>query len=231
MNYQNFLKFFSKKVFFEAVRFKTSSFFSISTHLRFSLESGCKITALRHILQTSATLFSYFFANFLLSRWFSKDAVEHNFKASDPIDKASYLNIYTSARIYKGFPETTCISYTAKTCRRSTINNGVWYTGDFLHTSYTTKKMTAFFKNMTAFKKKTTAFKKNAVIFQTQYPSAGKSNRCRKIIHPNHLPASPLVNGCIKCRYFWQIPWKNKKTFGLYYKLHYFCKQEGGKIR
>jgi len=31
--------------------------FSISTHLRFSLESGCKITALQHILQILETLF------------------------------------------------------------------------------------------------------------------------------------------------------------------------------
>mgnify|MGYP006373588633 CR=1 FL=1 len=142
---------FFKKVFFEAVRFKTSSLFSISTHLRFSLESGCKITALRHILQTSATLFSYFFAVFPLSHWFSKYAVEQIFKASIPVNKASYLNIYTRARIYRGFPKTTCISYTQKTSCRFTINNGVWYTGYFLHTSYTTKKMTVFFKNMTAF--------------------------------------------------------------------------------
>ena len=128
------------KKFFEAVRFKTSSLFSISTHLRFSLESGCKITALRHILQTSATLFSYFFAVFPLSHWFSKYAVEQIFKGSMPVNKASYLNIYTRARIYKGFPETTCISYTRKTICRFTINNGVWYMGYFLHTSYTTKK-------------------------------------------------------------------------------------------
>ena len=51
--------------------------FSISTHLRFSLESGCKSTALRHILQIFTTLFSYFFAFVYLSRWFSKDAVQH----------------------------------------------------------------------------------------------------------------------------------------------------------
>ena len=96
---KTFRSFFSKKVFFEAVRFKTPSLFSISTHLRFSLESGCKITALRHILQTSATLFSYFFAVFPLSHWFSKYAVEQIFKASIPVNKTSYLNIYTRARI------------------------------------------------------------------------------------------------------------------------------------
>ena len=33
--------------------------------------------------------------------------------------------VYTRARIYKGFPETTCISYTRKTICRFTINNGV----------------------------------------------------------------------------------------------------------
>ena len=149
---------FFKKVFFEVeVRFSVP-LFSISTHLRFSLESGCKITALRHILQTSATLFSYFFAVFPLSHWFSKDAVEQIFKASIPVNKASYLNIYTRARIYREFPETTCISYTQKTSCRFTINNGVWYTGYFLHTSYTTEKTTVFFKNTTAFLKKMTAF-------------------------------------------------------------------------
>ena len=45
--------------------------------------------------------------------------------------------------------------------------------GYFLHTSYTTKKMTAFFKNMTAFKKKMTALKKNAVILQFVIQSEG----------------------------------------------------------
>ena len=139
MNYQNFSKFFfKKKVFLEVeVRFSVP-LFSISTHLRFSLESGCKITALRHILQTSATLFSYFFAVFPLSHWFSKDAVEQIFKSLFTSNRVPYLNIYTRARIYRGFPETTCISYTVKTICRFTINNGVWYTGYFLHTSYTT---------------------------------------------------------------------------------------------
>ena len=143
--------FFKKKVFFEVEVHFSVPLFSISTHLRFSLESGCKITALRHILQIIQTLFSYFFAIIYLSHWFSKDAVEQIFKVSIPVNKASYLNIYTRARIYRGFPKTTCISYTGKTSCRLTINNGVWYTGDFLHSPYTTKKMTIFFKNMTAF--------------------------------------------------------------------------------
>ena len=142
---KTFWSFFSKKFFLKSGRFKTSSLFSISTHLHFSLESGCKITALRHILQTSTTLFSYFFAVFPLSHWFSKYAVEQVFKASIPVNKASYLNIYTRARIYRGFPETTCISYTGKTSCRFTMNNSVWYTGYFLHSSYTRKKMTVFF--------------------------------------------------------------------------------------
>ena len=163
---KTFRSFFSKKFFFEAVGSKSSTLFSISTHLRFSLESGCKITALRHILQIIQTLFSYFFAIIYLSHWFSKDAVEQIFKASNPVNKASYLNTYTRARKYRGFPETACISYTGKTICRFTINNGVWYTGDFLHTSYTQKKMTVFFKNMTAFLKKMTAFKKTRSSFK-----------------------------------------------------------------
>ena len=42
---------FFQKVFFEAAGSNSLTLFSISTHLRFSLESGCKSTALRHILQ------------------------------------------------------------------------------------------------------------------------------------------------------------------------------------
>ena len=44
--------------------------FSISTHLRFSLESGCKITALQHIRQMLHPTFFKVSANFLLTRWF-----------------------------------------------------------------------------------------------------------------------------------------------------------------
>ena len=148
-----FFRSFFQKVFFEAVGSKSLTLFSISTHLRFSLESGCKSTALQHILQTYATLFSHFFAIISLSRWFSKDAVEHIFKASIPINKVSHLNIYTRARIYRRFPKTTCISYTQKTSCRSTINNGVWYTGYFLHIIHHKKNDRLFEKHDRVFKK------------------------------------------------------------------------------
>ena len=47
---------FQKKVF--QWRFVTLTLFQyFNTHLRFSLESGCKITALQHILQIFETLF------------------------------------------------------------------------------------------------------------------------------------------------------------------------------
>ena len=72
-----FRNFFSKKVFSIAGQFKTFSLFSISTHLRFSLESGCKITALKHICQILQPLFLILFVTFQLSRWFSKHAEEH----------------------------------------------------------------------------------------------------------------------------------------------------------
>ena len=72
-----FRSFFSKSFFLKVAGSNSLTLFSISTHLRFSLESGCKSTALQHMLQISTTLFSYFFAYFLLSHWFSKDAVEH----------------------------------------------------------------------------------------------------------------------------------------------------------
>ena len=51
--------------------------FSISTHRRFSLESGCKTTALKHISQILQPLFYKLFETFPLSRWFSKHAEEH----------------------------------------------------------------------------------------------------------------------------------------------------------
>ena len=93
---KTFSKFFFKS-FFWSGRFKTSALFSISTHLRFSLESGCKITALRHILQPSATLFSYFFAIIRLSRWYSKDAVEHKKEAIIQTDNCFTLILYVRA--------------------------------------------------------------------------------------------------------------------------------------
>ena len=78
MNYQNFFEVFFEKKFFSIVgQFKTFSLFSISTHLRFSLESGCKITALKHICQILPALFYKLFASFTLSRWFSKHVEEH----------------------------------------------------------------------------------------------------------------------------------------------------------
>ena len=59
---------FFQKVFLKVeVRFPVP-LFSISTHLRFSLESGCKITALQHIRQMFATTFFKVSANFLLTR-------------------------------------------------------------------------------------------------------------------------------------------------------------------
>ena len=61
------------EVFFEILFFKAEvlvsvPLFSISTHLRFSLESGCKITALKHICQILFALFYKLFASFPLSR-------------------------------------------------------------------------------------------------------------------------------------------------------------------
>ena len=92
-----FRSFFSKSFFLKVAGSKPYLCFSISTHLRFSLESGCKSTALQHILQISTTLFSCFFAYFLLSHWFSKDAVEHILNTLASTNGISYLNIYTRA--------------------------------------------------------------------------------------------------------------------------------------
>ena len=73
-----FWSFFRKKVF--KWKLKSHLRFSISTHRRFSLESGCKITALKHICQILFTLFYKLFMTFQLSRWFSKHAEEHKFQ-------------------------------------------------------------------------------------------------------------------------------------------------------
>ena len=61
------------EVFFENLFFKAEvhlsvPLFSISTHLRFPLESGCKITALQHTCQIFATTFFKVFENFSLTR-------------------------------------------------------------------------------------------------------------------------------------------------------------------
>ena len=69
--------------FFEKVfkwKLKPHLRFSISIHLRSSLESGCKITALQHIYQILFALFSSENGTFPLSRWFSKHAEEHKFQ-------------------------------------------------------------------------------------------------------------------------------------------------------
>ena len=92
-----FRSFFSKSFFLKVAGSNSLTLFSISTHLRFSLESGCKSTALQHMLQISTTLFSYFFAYFLLSHWFSKDAVEHAKRAIIHIDNGSTLILYVCA--------------------------------------------------------------------------------------------------------------------------------------
>ena len=110
---------FFKKSFFEVeVRFSVP-LFSISTHLRFSLESGCKITALRHILQTSATLFSYFFAFIWLNHWLSKNSTEHIFKSlalarQSALPYYLYTRTYYVSLIFYFLPYTH--SYNPKTC-------------------------------------------------------------------------------------------------------------------
>ena len=119
---------FFEKVSFEVVRFKTPSLFSISTHLRFSLESGCKITALQHILQIFTTLFYHFFHIKGLSRWFSKYAVEQIFWYHSRHGKAFHLNIYTRARIYTLIPLAKgaggCSTGYGKTFKRDPKTNG-----------------------------------------------------------------------------------------------------------
>ena len=111
---KTFSKFFFKKFFFESVRFKSSSLFSISTHLRFSLESGCTITALQHILQTNTRLFYHIPAKFSLNGWLSKHAVEHLFQATAREPKPFYLK-FIRARMNDGI---TLKIWWQKDCKR-----------------------------------------------------------------------------------------------------------------
>ena len=74
---KTFLKFFRKKFFRLSVSSKPSLCSVFQLYQRFSLESGCKITALQHIYQILPALFYKLFASFPLSRWFSKHAEEH----------------------------------------------------------------------------------------------------------------------------------------------------------
>ena len=60
--------FYVFKKFFEVEVHVSVPLSSISTHLRFSLESGCKITALQHIYQILFALFSSENGIFPLSR-------------------------------------------------------------------------------------------------------------------------------------------------------------------
>ena len=71
---------FFENLFFKAEVLVSVPLFSISTHLRFSLESGCKITALQHIRQIFATNFFKLSANFLLTRWFVEGLVSGEFQ-------------------------------------------------------------------------------------------------------------------------------------------------------
>ena len=72
-----FRSFFEKSFFRLSVRSKPSLCSVFQLYQRFSLESGCKITALKHICQILQPLFLILFVTFQLSRWFSKHAEEH----------------------------------------------------------------------------------------------------------------------------------------------------------
>ena len=116
---KTFRSFFFKKSFFWSGSPFSVPLFSISTHLHFSLESGCKITALRHILQTSATLFSYFFAFIWLNHWLSKNSTEHIFKSlalarQSALPYYLYTRTYYVSLIFYFLPYTH--SYNPKTC-------------------------------------------------------------------------------------------------------------------
>ena len=75
-----FRSFFEKSFFRLSVSSKPSLCSVFQLYQRFSLESGCKITALQHICQILPALFYKLFASFPLSRWFSKHAEEHKFQ-------------------------------------------------------------------------------------------------------------------------------------------------------
>ena len=87
-----------QKSFFEVEAHVSVPLFSISTHLRFSLESGCKITALQHICQMFASTFFKLSANFLLSRWFVAPLMTEDFERNLKGDL--YYTLLLFARAY-----------------------------------------------------------------------------------------------------------------------------------
>ena len=93
---KTFQKKFSKK-FFQRRFVTLTSFQYFNTHLRFSLESGCKITALQHILQTFETLFCRKFAFVYISCWLSSNRNGFHFWILSDRKGFHYLIIYTRA--------------------------------------------------------------------------------------------------------------------------------------
>ena len=145
MNYQNFSEVFFQKSFFWSGKVQNLIFVQYFNSSAFLSRKRVQNYCFKTYTPNHPDTFFILFCNYLPKSLILKRCRRADFKASNPVNKASYLNIYTRARIYRGFPKTTCISYTGKTSCRLTINNGVWYTGYFMHSSYTTKKMTVFF--------------------------------------------------------------------------------------
>ena len=137
MNYQNFLKFFSKKSFFWSGKVQNLIFvqyFNSSAFLsRKRVQKYCFTAYPPNIRNTFLQIFcSCSRKPLILKRCRTVDFKGLWFR---PMECLTLLFI-RAHDIYREFPETTCISYTGKTICRSTINNGVWYTGDFLHVLY-----------------------------------------------------------------------------------------------
>ena len=86
-----FKKFFLKRKFISPTLFQNFNLY------RISLDCGCKGRAFLHSNQMHETLFCNLSATFYVSRWFTKDAVEHNFIALVLPYGTSYIIIYTRA--------------------------------------------------------------------------------------------------------------------------------------
>ena len=86
-----FKKFFLKRKFISQTLFQNFNLY------RISLDCGCKGRAFIITHQMHETLFCNLSATFYVSRWFTKDAIEHNFIALVLPNKTPYIIMYTRA--------------------------------------------------------------------------------------------------------------------------------------
>ena len=96
LNYQNFFEVFSKSFFEVEVRVSVP-LFSISICTASLSIAGAKVELFHIPTKSAKHFFCNLSANFRVTRWLSKDAVEHNFIALVLLHGILYLIIHTRA--------------------------------------------------------------------------------------------------------------------------------------